>query len=75
MKTDTLTITIAKTVLYKHEDTHVKTDGTYSWIRFSNTSSCPFCIAKAIPMVEDKQDTLSLAHYISANAKALVTAN
>jgi hypothetical protein len=26
-------------------------------------------------MIEDKNDTLSLAHYISANAKALVTAN
>lgn len=60
-----LSIRIARLAYGKHETTHIKTDGVESWMKFHEQTACPFCIAIAVPMFEDKHDTLSLAHFIA----------
>jgi hypothetical protein len=66
-------VSIAMSTFGKHNDTHVKTDGEYKWIRFSTNASCPFCIAQAMPTGEHK--TIKLAHLINTNTRALVTSS
>jgi hypothetical protein len=72
-QTSRMLVSIAFSTFGKHNDTHVKTDGEYKWIRFSENASCPFCIAQAIPASEDK--TVKLAHFINTNTRALVASS